>query len=179
MVETAGICRHPCDDGRRCQSVDGGLVHWLVHRRVDSGEATAGHGASLAYVRWHDRHAGLLHELLPLSQFGCLGLMLFMGKRICHAGNDADDRIATFVPLLHLDTHHRVWLDQSEHLGEIWILLKQMYEKRNAVELEKMRQEVEMAMKELSEEEQELAEEVEEKFEHPLESLKDREDEEE
>src|SRR3989344_1053536 len=40
------------------------------------------------------------------------------------AGDNIDDKIATFIPLLHLDNQHKVWLEQEAHFGEIWILLK-------------------------------------------------------
>ena len=55
----------------------------------------------------------------------------------------AEDKIMHFVPLLHLDTQHRVWLEQNGHLEEIYILLKEIYEKKNADELARMQKEVE------------------------------------
>ena len=51
--------------------------------------------------------------------------------------------LSFFVPLLHLDTQHRVWLEQNGHLEEIYILLKEIYEKKNADELARMQKEVE------------------------------------
>jgi segregation and condensation protein A len=88
------------------------------------------------------------------------------------AGSEAKERIYTFVPLLHLDTQHKVWLEQEGHLQEIWILLKEMYEKQNAGELGRMRLEVEAELENLSanltEEEKVRAEEIEESFDNPL-----------
>jgi len=69
------------------------------------------------------------------------------------AGSSDDERIATFVPLLHLDNQHKVWLEQDGHLSEIWIMLKHIYEKKNAKLLETMRLEAETAMEELVKEE--------------------------
>jgi segregation and condensation protein A len=57
--------------------------------------------------------------------------------------NNRESKVATFIPLLHLDTQHKVWLEQEKHFDEIWILLKHLYEKQHASELEKMRAEVE------------------------------------
>lgn len=61
------------------------------------------------------------------------------------AGKDAsrEERISTFVPLLHLDNQQKVWLEQNGHREEIWILLKHIYEKKNAVLLAQLKAEVE------------------------------------
>lgn len=89
------------------------------------------------------------------------------------AGESKEERVATFIPLLHLDTQHKVWLDQDDHFQEIWILLKHLYEKKNKSELEAMRKEVEEEIKEytasLSEEERKRLEDVEEEHTDPLE----------
>lgn len=39
------------------------------------------------------------------------------------------DKISTFIPLLHLDSQHKIWLEQENHFEEIWILLKEMHDK--------------------------------------------------
>lgn len=38
------------------------------------------------------------------------------------AGREKEERINTFIPLLHLDTQSKLWLKQEKHLDEIWIL---------------------------------------------------------
>lgn len=71
-------------------------------------------------------------------------------SELVEAHGKKDDRrkkIASFVALLHLDTQQKVWLEQENHLEEIWILLKSSYEKKNKELLEKMRKEVEEYMK--------------------------------
>ncbi len=83
-------------------------------------------------------------------------------------GQDSKDRVATFIPLLHLDQQHKVWLEQEGHFDEIWILLKSAYEKQNKEILEIMRKEAASAMQELSEEEKQRAEKIESEFESPL-----------
>ena len=60
------------------------------------------------------------------------------------SGASTEEKISAFIPLLHLDTQHKIWLEQEEHFGEIWILLKSTYQKQNKEILEKMRKEVEM-----------------------------------
>jgi len=87
------------------------------------------------------------------------------------AGKSKEEKIATFVPLLHLDNQQKVWLEQEAHLEEIWILLKHIYEKQNADVLEKMRKEVESELEKmdnLTEEEKARADEIENDFRNPL-----------
>ena len=85
------------------------------------------------------------------------------------------DKLASFVPLLHLDFQHKVLLEQEGHLDEIWIWLKTLYEKKNAALLEIMRKEVEAEIEkanlELDEEQKERAEELEGEFKEPLKDL--------
>jgi segregation and condensation protein A len=63
------------------------------------------------------------------------------------SGDSKEGRVATFVPLLHLDSQSRVVLEQDGHFDEIWIWLKKLHEEHYKEELEKMRKEVEEAMK--------------------------------
>ncbi len=53
-----------------------------------------------------------------------------------------DDRLLTFVSLLHLDNQQKIWLEQDGHFEEIWVLLKEVYETKNKDLLEKLKQEV-------------------------------------
>lgn len=78
------------------------------------------------------------------------------------AGKTTQERIATFIPLLHLDNQHKVWLEQEGHFKEIWILLKRIYEKQNEAMLEKMKIEAETAVENLTKEELEARAEEEE-----------------
>ncbi len=70
------------------------------------------------------------------------------------AGKSYDEVVGTFIPLLHLDNQHKVWLEQEGHLEEIWILLKHLYERQNATQLEQWKKEVEEALKETNSEEE-------------------------
>ncbi len=75
------------------------------------------------------------------------------------AGKTREEKIATFVPLLHLDTQHKVWLEQPDHFDEIWILLKSIYEKQNAEILASLKKEADEAIEKLVEEENEIKKE--------------------
>ncbi len=54
-----------------------------------------------------------------------------------------EDKIVSFVSLLHLDNQHKIWLEQDGHFEEIWVLLKKMYEEKNKDEFDRLRREVE------------------------------------
>jgi len=95
------------------------------------------------------------------------------------AGESVEEKIACFVPLLHLDTQHRIWLEQEGHLEEIWILLKHIYDEQHKVEREAMVKEVEEEMKNftesLSDDEKKRLDEIEEGYENPLEDSSEEE----
>ena len=76
------------------------------------------------------------------------------------AGKTNYEKIATFIPLLHLDSQHKVWLEQDAHLKEIWILLKSIYEKQNVETLEAMKKEAGAAIEQLVKEEEVLSAEM-------------------
>jgi segregation and condensation protein A len=88
------------------------------------------------------------------------------------AGKSAEEKITTFVPLLHLDNQKKVLLEQEKHLEEIWIWLHHIYEKKYSAELEAMRKEVEAELEEMNikfgDEERRRVEKVENEFENPL-----------
>lgn len=53
-----------------------------------------------------------------------------------------EDRLLTFVSLLHLDNQQKIWLEQDGHFQEIWVMLKEIYESKNRDLLEKLKREV-------------------------------------
>lgn len=57
---------------------------------------------------------------------------------------DSEERLLTFVSLLHLDNQQKVWLEQEGHFEEIWILLKEIYEVKNKDLLERLKKEMEL-----------------------------------
>ncbi|RMD67425.1 hypothetical protein D6817_01685 [Candidatus Pacearchaeota archaeon] len=46
------------------------------------------------------------------------------------------EKIDAFIPLLHLDYQHKLFLEQERHLGEIWIHSKTHYEQRLREEMQ-------------------------------------------
>lgn len=75
------------------------------------------------------------------------------------SGSKRDDKLFNFISLLHLDTQHKVWLEQEEHCREIWIWLKEHYERENAGELARLRKEAEEALQEFRNELDSIADE--------------------
>ncbi|MSS74233.1 hypothetical protein EXS72_01180 [Candidatus Pacearchaeota archaeon] len=55
---------------------------------------------------------------------------------------NSEDKLMTFISLLHLDNQQKIWLEQDGHFEEIWILLKEIYENKNKDLLEKLKNEV-------------------------------------
>jgi segregation and condensation protein A len=55
-------------------------------------------------------------------------------KRLAYStlvGEDRDERIAAFFPLLQLENNKKIWLEQEIHFGEIDIWLKDVFFKEN------------------------------------------------
>jgi len=67
------------------------------------------------------------------------------------SGESHEDKINNFLPLLYLDSQHKVLAEQENHFDEIWIWLKEVYEKKHTGILEQMRKEAQEAMEEAGE----------------------------
>ncbi|MFH1290471.1 MAG: segregation/condensation protein A [Nanoarchaeota archaeon] len=85
-------------------------------------------------------------------------------KLVGENGN-GEEKVSAFMPLLHLDTSHKVFLEQEKHLEEIYVWMKSHYHKRYAKELEQMRREAEIEnAKAALEDEQDRSEQAEKKL---------------
>jgi segregation and condensation protein A len=62
--------------------------------------------------------------------------------------NISDDKVAHFLPLLHLDNQHKILIEQDKNFDEIWVWLKDVHNKKHAEKLDEARREVIEAMKE-------------------------------
>lgn len=67
------------------------------------------------------------------------------------AGNDREERIASFFPLLQLENNKKVWLDQVKHFEEIDIWLKEVYLANNPDPFADLREEIKEEIEELEE----------------------------
>lgn len=49
-------------------------------------------------------------------------------------GDSRDEKIACFLPCLHLDNQHKLFLEQEDHLGEIWLWIYKHYKEKKYAE---------------------------------------------
>jgi len=48
------------------------------------------------------------------------------------AGGEKEQKISSFLPLLHLSNSKKLWLEQEDHLEEIWIYLYEYFDKNRS-----------------------------------------------
>ena len=58
-------------------------------------------------------------------------------------GEGRDEKVISFLPLLHLENQKKIWLEQNNHFDEIYIWLKETYLKHNPHPLEELKKELE------------------------------------
>ena len=91
------------------------------------------------------------------------------------SGESKDDKVGHFIPLLYLFHQNKIFVEQENSFDEIWIWLKEIYEKKHAEMLEIMRKEAEEA---LDEEDFGLGEEkIADKIDEELEKINSRKEE--
>ncbi len=65
------------------------------------------------------------------------------------AGKEREERLACFLPLLHLSNAKKLWIEQESHLNEIWIYLYEYFNKNKENFLEELEQDIEEMKEEL------------------------------
>ena len=83
-------------------------------------------------------------------------------------GDNKEERIISFSPLLHLDHQKKIWLEQEEHFDEVYIWLKEIYFKHNPGHFADLKEEVENKIEELDSEKKKRLEKINKDFENPL-----------
>jgi len=83
-------------------------------------------------------------------------------------GENREERIISFTPLLHLENQKKVWLDQGAHFEEIYIWLKKVYFKHNPDPFADLKEELEKEIEQLDDEKKQRIEEINKDFENPL-----------
>ncbi len=86
-------------------------------------------------------------------------------------GDNKEERIISFSPLLHLDHQKKVWLEQENHFDEFYIWLKEIYFRHNPDPFADLKEEIEEKIKELDKEKKQRLKKVNKDFENPLGSL--------
>jgi len=83
-------------------------------------------------------------------------------------GEDREERMLSFFPLLYLENQQKVWLEQNAHFEEIYIWLKEIYFKNNPDPFLDLKLSLEEEIKNLTEEEKDRLKEIDKEFESPL-----------
>ena len=65
--------------------------------------------------------------------------------------NEKEEKLATFLPLLYLSNNKKLWLEQHNHLEEIWIYLFEYFHKNKDKFIEELEEDIEEMKEELSE----------------------------
>jgi ABC-type Zn2+ transport system substrate-binding protein/surface adhesin len=88
-------------------------------------------------------------------------------------GQNKEERIISFYPLLQLDSQKKIWLEQEEHLFDFHIWLKEVYFEKNPDPFAELKHEIEEKLEELDDEKKARLEEINKDFENPLGALFD------
>jgi segregation and condensation protein A len=83
-------------------------------------------------------------------------------------GNNKEERLISFPPLLHLDHQKKVWLEQEAHFDDFHIWLKHVYLQHNPDPFADLRQELETEIAELDNEKKKRLKKINKDFENPL-----------
>lgn len=83
-------------------------------------------------------------------------------------GNDREEKLAAFLPILHLENQQKIWLQQENHFDEIWIWLYKLYKKQQEAKMKELKEEIEEIEEELDNEQKKRVEKINEEFENPL-----------
>jgi len=83
-------------------------------------------------------------------------------------GDNKEERVIAFSPLLHLENQQKVWLEQEQSFEEIYVWMKHVYLKNNPDPFEELREEIKEELEELNDEGKQRLEKLNEDFENPL-----------
>ena len=65
------------------------------------------------------------------------------------AGQSKEEKLACFLPILHLSNNKKIWLNQESHLDEIWIYLYDYFKKNPGNFIEELEEDIEEMKEEL------------------------------
>jgi len=83
-------------------------------------------------------------------------------------GEDKEERLVAFSPLLHLDYQKKVWLEQERHFEDFYIWLNNIYFANNPDPYADLREKIDEKTKELNTEQKERMKKIEKDFSNPL-----------
>lgn len=88
-----------------------------------------------------------------------------------HFAPNKEEKIACFLPMLHLSNNNRLWLEQEGHFTEIWLYLYERFKKEfpdHDSEIEELKQEINEIEESMEDEHLNKAEEINADFENPV-----------
>jgi len=83
-------------------------------------------------------------------------------------GENKEERILSFYPLLQLENNSKIWLEQEKHFHEIFVWLKHIYIKHNGDPIDEIRKELEEQIKEFDNKKRRRVKKVNKDFENPI-----------
>jgi len=83
-------------------------------------------------------------------------------------GEDKEDKIMSFYPLLQLEHQNKVWLEQEKHFEEINIWMKKTYIEHKGDPFADLRQELEINTENLDKDQKSRLKKIEKDFQNPL-----------
>ena len=78
------------------------------------------------------------------------------------------EKITAFLPLLHLENQQKLWLEQKEAFGEVYIWLQKVFLKYNPNPFKELGDEVKKEIKELDKEKKQRLKKINQDFPNPL-----------
>jgi len=86
---------------------------------------------------------------------------------------EREEKLVSFLPLLHLDSQKRVWLEQEKHFDEIWIWLYHIFAKKlkESEERKEVKKEISDMKYKLDAEQEKRLQKLENEFSEPLANL--------
>ncbi len=83
-------------------------------------------------------------------------------------GENKEERIISFLPLLHLECQKKIWLEQNAHFEEIHIWLKEVFLKHNPDPFAELKEEIEEEIENLDKEQKQRLKKINKEFENPI-----------
>lgn len=83
-------------------------------------------------------------------------------------GDNKEEKIISFLPLLHLETQKKILMQQEKHFDEIYIWLREIYLKHNPHPLDELKKEIEEEIEKFDKHQRKRADKVEKDFKNPV-----------
>ncbi len=86
-------------------------------------------------------------------------------------GNNKEEKIISFFPLLHLENQKKIWMEQNGHFEEIYIWMRKTYFQYNPDPFADLKEEIEEQIQELDKEQKQRLEDINKNYDNPLKEM--------